>query len=69
MEEFLQEFGFIASIIGGLLQGEIVYLTAMLTVSMGYLNPYSVATAFFLGSLGRDWATFLVCQEKRRTIG
>lgn len=64
MEAFLQQFGFLASVIGGLLQGEIVYLSAMLTVSMGYLNPYSVATAFFIGSLARDWATFWFARKK-----
>ena len=64
MEDFLQQFGFVASVVGGLLQGEIVYLTAMLTVSMGYLNPYSVALAFFLGSLARDWATFWFARKK-----
>ena len=57
-------FGFLASIVGGALQGEIVYLTAMLSVSMGYLNPYSVAVAFFIGSIARDWATFWFARRK-----
>ena len=65
MESIVQEiFGFLASIIGGALQGEIVYLSAMLTVSMGYLNPYSVAIAFFIGSLARDWATFWFARKR-----
>jgi len=64
MEEFLQQYGFLAALVGGILQGEIVYLTAMLTVSMGFLDPYSTATAFFVGSIGRDWATFYFARKR-----
>ncbi len=31
---------------------------------MGYLNPISVAIAFFVGSLARDWATFWFARKK-----
>ncbi len=64
MESLIEQFGFLASIIGGALQGEIVYLTAMLSVSMGYLNPYSVGIAFFIGSIARDWATFWFARKR-----
>ena len=38
MEAFIQQYGFIAAILGGLIQGELLYVSAMLTVSMGYFD-------------------------------
>lgn len=64
MEAFLQDYGILAALVGGTFQGEIVYLTAMLTVSMGYLDPYSTAVAFFIGSTARDWGTFYFARKK-----
>lgn len=60
MEEFLQEYGYLALTAGTFLEGETAILVASSLVHTGFFNgAYTVIFAFF-GSFLSDWIYFLI---------
>lgn len=59
MQELLESLGYLGAYLGAIIEGEVLFLTAIQLASMGYLNYYGVLAAVFTGTLTADWLFFL----------
>jgi membrane protein DedA with SNARE-associated domain len=58
--EFVQTWGYLAVLLGSMVEGESVILTACVLAHMGYMNIYYIMIISFLGTLIADQTLFLV---------
>lgn len=58
--EFVKEWGYIAVLLGSMVEGESVILTASALAHLGYLNIYKIMGIAFLGTLFADQALYQV---------
>ncbi len=60
MESFLSTYGLAAVFIGMLIEGEILFISAVVLAKMGHFNLSSVLFAIYLGAVGHDWIFYLL---------
>lgn len=58
MEEFINQWGYLAVYIATTVEGELAYITSIVTAKLGHLSVLGVAIAGFLGGMTRDSAIF-----------
>lgn len=58
--EFVKEWGYLAVLLGSMVEGESVILTASALAHLGYLNIYKIMGIAFLGTLFTDQALYQV---------
>lgn len=58
--EFVQNWGYVAVLLGSMVEGESIILTACVLAHMGYLNIYYIMIISFLGTLIADQSLFLI---------
>jgi membrane protein DedA with SNARE-associated domain len=63
-----EQYGYIATFLGTMLEGEISLLTSVLGAKMGYYNYYIALTVAFLGAWVADWFKYLVGKTKGKKI-
>jgi membrane protein DedA with SNARE-associated domain len=59
MQELLESLGYLGAYLGAIMEGELLFLTAIQLSTMGYLNYYGVLVAVFAGTLTADWLFYL----------
>ena len=67
MEHLLESWGSWAVLIGTYLEGEIVYVSAMVAARFGHLNAWSVVFWAFIGVWCRDMTIFLLARNGSRS--
>jgi membrane protein DedA with SNARE-associated domain len=55
MDTIIESLGYLGAYLGAILEGEILFLTAVQMATLGYLNFWGVLIAVFLGTLSADW--------------
>jgi len=64
MQDFLEVCGYLGAYLGVFVEGEILFLTAIITAQLGYLNFWGILLAVFLGAQTSDWTFFLLGRIK-----
>jgi len=64
MQDFLEVCGYLGAYLGVFVEGEVLFLTAIITAQLGYLNFWGVFLAVFLGAQTSDWTFFLLGRKK-----
>jgi membrane protein DedA with SNARE-associated domain len=59
MEELVQSLGYLGAYLGAIMEGEVLFLSAIQLSSLGYLNFYGVLASVFAGTLTADWLFYL----------
>lgn len=68
MADWLVSLGYLGAFIGAFLEGEIVLLSALQAVRMGYLNLSGILISFFAGTVAADWFFYLTGRHRGRTF-
>lgn len=66
MDELLTSSGYLATASATFLQGEILYLTAVLAAKLNEANYAGILAAAFVGAYARDWLIFLLARKRGR---
>lgn len=59
MQELLESLGYLGAYLGAIIEGEVLFLTAIQLSMLGYMNYYGVLAAVFTGTLTADWLFYL----------
>lgn len=68
MAGWLVSLGYLGAFIGAFLEGEIVLLSALQAVRMGYLNLAGILLSFFAGTVVADWFFYLTGRHRGRAF-
>ncbi len=68
MADWLVSLGYLGAFIGAFLEGEIVLLSALQAVRMGYLNLVGILISFFAGTVAADWFFYLTGRHRGRAF-
>lgn len=66
MDSWLESLGYLGAYLGAILEGEILFLTAVQMATLGYLNFWGVLIAVFLGTLTADWLFYWAGRTRGR---
>ncbi|MEM6376633.1 MAG: DedA family protein [Bacteroidota bacterium] len=55
MVDWIESFGYLGAFLGAIMEGEVLFLTAVQMSRLGYMNFYGVLIAVFTGTLTADW--------------
>lgn len=59
MVDWIESFGYLGAFFGAIMEGEVLFLTAIQMAQLGYMNFYGVLAAVFTGTLTADWLFYL----------
>lgn len=68
MAEWIESLGYLGAFLGAIVEGEVVFIAALQTVRLGYLDFYYVLLAVFLGAQVVDWSLFLAARRGGQAI-
>jgi len=68
MADWLVSLGYLGAFIGAFLEGEIVLLSALQAVRIGYLHLAGILISFFAGTVTADWFFFLTGRHRGRAF-
>ena len=66
MEAWIESLGYLGAFLGAILEGEILFLTAVQMAQLGFLNFWGVLISVFLGTLVADWLFYWAGRSKGR---
>lgn len=64
MQQLFESCGIIASFFATFIEGEMLFLTAIITAKLGYFNFFWGLVAAFLGAFTRDFILFFLVKKK-----
>ena len=64
MEQIFQSCGVLSSFLATFIEGEMLFLTAIISAKMGYFNFFWGLGAAFLGAYTRDFILFFIAKKK-----
>lgn len=59
MVNWIESFGYLGAFLGAIMEGEVLFLTAIQMAQLGYMSFYGVLVAVFTGTLTADWLFYL----------
>jgi Uncharacterized membrane-associated protein len=68
IENLFETCGYVASFLGTLLEGEILFLTSVISSKLGYFNFFGGLIAAFFGAFVHDSVKFLLIKKQGRKI-
>ena len=66
MEELIESLGYLGAYLGAIMEGEILFITAIQMAQMGYMKFPLVLLAVFLGTISADWLFYLAGRTQGR---
>jgi len=63
MNELYQTYGYLASYLGTLIEGEFLLLTSVMSAKLGYFNFFGGMTAAFFGAFTKDFIKFTLVKK------
>lgn len=64
IESLYEGCGLLATYLGTLMEGEVMFLTSILSAKMGLFNFYGALIAAFLGAYTQAWIKFLIAKKQ-----
>ena len=64
MQQLFESCGIIASFFATFIEGEMLFLTAIISAKLGYFNFFWGLVAAFLGAFTRDFILFFLVKKK-----
>jgi len=68
MADWLVSLGYLGAFVGAFLEGEVVLLSALQAVRMGYFNLVGILLSFFAGTVAADWFFYLTGRHRGRAF-
>lgn len=68
LQQLIDQYGYLALFIGTFMEGETIYVLAMLAAKLGYLDPVTTMLVGFVGTLAGDQFFFFLGRLKGRDV-
>ena len=64
MESFILSYGLVALFLGMLIEGELLFITAIILAKMGHFSLSGALIAIYFGAVGHDWIFYLLGKKQ-----
>lgn len=68
MQQLFESCGILASFLATFIEGEMLFLTAIISAKLGYFNFFGGLAAAFLGAYTRDFILFFLVKKKGKNM-